>query len=178
MSDDLSITDSQDIAELLDSDKLPGGPDDPDLEPIYPLDRPLGIDQYGLTAAEEEVEEPFDERVLRDEPDPLAVELDGATPSQQAATGLPEELDSLEASLDPETRELVDRIEPELADARARADEDRPGEPVGRLVEPDDEDVSWRDSEGTSVARQGEQDPRSLSAEEAAMHLTDPPPGR
>lgn len=85
MSDDLSITDSQDMAELLDSDK-PGGPDDPDLEPTYPLDRPLGIDQYGMTAAEEEVEEPFDERVLRDEPDPLAVERAPRSPGRANRT--------------------------------------------------------------------------------------------
>ena len=87
--------DEQDQAELLDSDHL-GTADDPDIEPGFPADRPLGVDEYGLTAAEEQVGEPLEERVERETPDPLLQELDGidtvtdpvddgAVPAEEAA---------------------------------------------------------------------------------------------
>lgn len=47
-------------AEDLDDDKLGGS---------YPPDEPLGVDQYGTTHAEEEVDEPLEERLAREEPD-------------------------------------------------------------------------------------------------------------
>src|SRR6056297_3392132 len=82
--DDLAPGDAQDVAELLDSDTVgvsegpPGGRDDPDLEPGYPPDRPLGVEEYGITAAEERVDESMEERVERETPDPLATRLDDA----------------------------------------------------------------------------------------------------
>src|SRR4051812_13340454 len=66
-------SDPQDLAEALDSDKLPGDHDDPDVEPEYPLDVPIGVDEYGLTSAEEQFDEPLEERVRRESPDPLVV---------------------------------------------------------------------------------------------------------
>ncbi len=66
--------DEQDRSEALDGDELPGDADDPDTS--YPLEQLLGADQYGLSAAEEEIDEPLEERVAREDPDPLAVELD------------------------------------------------------------------------------------------------------
>lgn len=52
--------DSDQRAEDLDDDKLGGD---------YPPEQPLGVDEYGTTHAEEEVDEPLEERVAREEPD-------------------------------------------------------------------------------------------------------------
>src|SRR5947199_209332 len=52
--------DEQDLAEQLDEDKVDGE---------YPPDRPLGVDTYGTTAAEERVGEPLVEAMAREEPD-------------------------------------------------------------------------------------------------------------
>jgi hypothetical protein len=50
----------QNNAEALDDDKLP---DD------YPPDQPLGVDEYGTTAAEERWDEPIEERLEREVPE-------------------------------------------------------------------------------------------------------------
>ena len=50
----------QDRAEALDDDKLGGE---------FPPEDPLGVDEYGTTAAEERVDEPLAERVAREEPE-------------------------------------------------------------------------------------------------------------
>jgi hypothetical protein len=52
--------DPQDQAEALDDDRIDGD---------YPPDRPLGVDAYGTTGAEERWDEPLAERVSREEPD-------------------------------------------------------------------------------------------------------------
>lgn len=69
----------QGMAEATDSDKL-GTPDDPDVEPGFPPDEPLGVEEYGLSAAEEQVGEPLEERVQRETSDPLATELGDGDP--------------------------------------------------------------------------------------------------
>ena len=68
--------DPQDQAEALDSDEL-GVDDNEEVEPEYPADHPLGVDEYGLTPAEEEVGETLEERVAREIPDPLLETLEG-----------------------------------------------------------------------------------------------------
>ncbi|MBA2279922.1 MAG: hypothetical protein H0W25_01610 [Acidimicrobiia bacterium] len=55
------MADDQDRSEALDEDKIE------DLD--YPPDRPLGVDEYGTTAAEKEVDEPLAQRAWREEPD-------------------------------------------------------------------------------------------------------------
>lgn len=92
--------DEQDRSEALDGDELPGDPDDPDTD--YPLDQLLGADQYGLTAAEEEIDEPLEERVARETPDPLAVELDEEEREEEA--------DEAGTSLDAELRRIDDEL--------------------------------------------------------------------
>ncbi len=144
-NDPTTAGDPQDMAEALDSDKL-GTPDDPDVEPGFPPDRLSGANQYGTSAAEEQIPEPLAERVLRERPEPLADELD----------------DAAEAQVDPV----------ELAGADGLLG-DPPDGVVGRLVEPDAEDVSWVDDEATSVARGVSQ--KDLSAEELAVHRTESP---
>ncbi len=92
--------DPQDLAEALDGDELPGDPDDPDTS--YPLEELLGADEYGLTAAEEEVDEPLEERVAREVPDPLAVELDEEEREEEAdeaGTSLAAELRHIDEEL-------------------------------------------------------------------------------
>ena len=68
--------DPLDQSEALDNDNL-GIDDDAEVEPGYPLDEPLGVEEYGLTPAEEQVGEPIEESVEREIPDPLVQELDG-----------------------------------------------------------------------------------------------------
>lgn len=74
-----NLNDSQDIAEALDDDKLPGDTFDSSPEPEYPLDEPLGLDQYGLTEAEDQIPEPIAESLARERPDPLVAELEHKT---------------------------------------------------------------------------------------------------
>ena len=56
-----SIPVSQDDqSEALDDDKLAGE---------FPPDEPVGVDEYGITPAEQRIDEPIDERVLREQPE-------------------------------------------------------------------------------------------------------------
>jgi hypothetical protein len=57
-------------AESTDSDKLG------DME--YPPDRPLGVEEYGVTGAEQKTPEPLEDRVAREEPEahPTSTEAD------------------------------------------------------------------------------------------------------
>lgn len=50
----------QQRAEDLDEDKIGGE---------YPPERPLGVEEYGTTAAEEAWDEPLEERLAREEPE-------------------------------------------------------------------------------------------------------------
>ena len=56
-------TDDQTEAEALDDDEL---------SEVYPPEHLLGADEYGTTAAEERVNEPIEQQVLRELPDHLA----------------------------------------------------------------------------------------------------------
>ncbi|MEY2452602.1 MAG: hypothetical protein QOD92_2176 [Acidimicrobiaceae bacterium] len=60
----MAVDDPQDEAEALDDDELTGGRE-------YPPERPLAVEDYGTTAAEERVPEPLDEFVKREEADRL-----------------------------------------------------------------------------------------------------------
>jgi hypothetical protein len=64
---DVEPTDEQDVAESLDQDETGGG--DADYPEDYPLDRPLGVEEYGTTGDEEETGESIRRRVAREEPD-------------------------------------------------------------------------------------------------------------
>src|SRR3954471_16582192 len=54
------MADEQDRAEFLDDDKLEGD---------FPPDQPIGVDTFGITAAEERWGEPLAEAISRQEPD-------------------------------------------------------------------------------------------------------------
>ncbi len=82
------MSDEQDLAEALDADKVDDDLDDGELEPAYPPDELQGADEYGITPADDEVDEPLGERVAREEPDPLVEELDGRQPVGGGADGV------------------------------------------------------------------------------------------
>lgn len=89
------VSEPQSAAEQLDADKLPGDQDDPTAGGAYPPDRPLAVDDYGTTPAEERTPEPLDEWVEREMPedstaadDPLAPENSPAVSAEEAAMHL------------------------------------------------------------------------------------------
>lgn len=74
------MPDEQDQAENLDGDKIDDDVRVEEDSTIYPPDSYQGVDEYGLTAAEERYDEPYEEQVLREEPEPLVEELEGRAP--------------------------------------------------------------------------------------------------
>jgi hypothetical protein len=87
------MSDEQDQAEALDEDELRIDDDAFDDDPAHDLNDPpmraMGVHEYGITAAEEEFDEPLEERVRRETPDPLVEELERE-----------EEEDELDAEID------------------------------------------------------------------------------
>jgi len=71
------VADEQDRAEALDDDVVDDDADF-DEEPAgdYPPDVLQGANQYGVTEAEESVDEPLEERIAREEPDPVLEALE------------------------------------------------------------------------------------------------------
>jgi hypothetical protein len=138
---DANTTDDANASELLDDDKLPAE---------YPPDEPMGVEEYGTTAAEQAVPEPLDERVLREEPDqPLAT-----TPTVDDQVGRLVDLEpgqELDLTAEAVAREVDDVDASDLA-----ASDLTSGDPTRRDV---------------AQERTG-----ALPAEEAAMHLTEDPP--
>ena len=90
------MSDEQDLAEALDEDELRIDEDVFDDDPAHDLNDPpmraVGVHEYGLTAAEEEVDEPLEERVRRENPDPLVEELEAELEEDE----LEAEIDALE----------------------------------------------------------------------------------
>lgn len=135
------------------------GPDDANLSELtdddklaseYPPDEPVGAEEYGTTAREQVVPESLEERVAREEPDlRLGGEIE---PDVHVGT-----LVDPEQGLGPDvTAEAVAReLDPEGPGA-LDVDDAVSGDPTTR-------DVAQEREAGES-------------AEEAAMHLTDPPP--
>jgi len=71
------VRDEQDEAEALDVDRIdPQERGDDEELGAYPPDRLLGANQYGVVPSEEEVDEPLDERIAREEPEPLIEALE------------------------------------------------------------------------------------------------------
>jgi hypothetical protein len=173
MSDMSEPGDPQDQAEALDTDKVPGGYDDPLIEPEYPLDELMGADDYGVTAAEERVDEPLEERLERESPDPLAEELDARVAEEDRHDrpgSLETALDTVEADFDQETLDAVNHLQTPVG-----MDVPSEEEPVGRIYESSltDDVTSFIDEEAEAVGSAAEAD--DLSAEEAAMHTTADP---
>jgi hypothetical protein len=150
--------DPQDVAEALDPDVLPRY-DDAEDALTYPPDRLQGANAYGTTEAEERVDEPLDERVAHEEPDPLA--------------GIDEP--DAEALLEIEAEERDERLFREVSlegTGEATDDLDDIGRPVGRIGMPGPDDDAPVDADDEADAVAWAADAADLSAEEDAMHVT------
>ena len=55
---------------------------------MAPRDYPVAATDFGVTADEARLQEPLTDRVLREEPDPLALELDGAAATTDSGVGM------------------------------------------------------------------------------------------
>jgi hypothetical protein len=119
-----SDTDPQDEAESLDVEEISDDDDDPEGDLAYPPNHLEGVNQYGITEAEQRTDEPLEERISRE---------------------TPEVFDSLDRD-DPSSPGSYDLADPE----------------VGRLLELED------DLDAVAAEQP------DLSAEESAVHLTDP----
>ena len=122
---------SNEHARELDEEGIPDleTPINEDEGMIPPRDHPQGVEEFGITAAEERMDEPIADRVLREEPD-----FDESTVAQAADDAI-----------------------------------------GGRLLEPGSEDVDVLDEEKDSIATLVTDGEEGLTAEEAAMHITDSP---
>ena len=136
-------SDDANYAELLDDDKLP---------PAYPPDEPLAVDEYGVTAAEEAVQEPLAERVAREEPDVVPAAEDPPYGDPVGALVAPESaVDELDVTAEEVAHEVTGAERPAL----------------------DDGDLAFGDSTTRDVAQERFD---ARPAEEDAMHVTPPPP--
>lgn len=160
--------DSQDVAESLDPDVMPDY-DDPTGTLQYPPERPLGVNQYGVAAAEERVDEPLEERVRREVVDPLD-EIDEPDDDTMGAIEA-EALDPYPVIDDDLVAQLT--APPVQPGDRSTLDDDLldnvDGTSVGRLVAPGGDDPILADDEAQAVAQSV--DEPDLSAEEEAVHL-------
>jgi hypothetical protein len=117
----------------------------------YPPDQPLGVNER-LTAAEEQIDEPLADRVAREVPDELAMEESAGDYRQVGA--LVDAGD--EYNLDLEADMVASEILPE-----------------GSIEQLDVDDIASGDDTLRDMTQERE---GVIPAEEAAMHLTDPPP--
>ncbi|HYY09699.1 MAG TPA: DUF5709 domain-containing protein [Kineosporiaceae bacterium] len=143
-------------------DQLTEGPMDLTLEQGYsPPERPLGLDKFGTTLAEERQGETLDQRIAQEEPDPnMEVDLVEGEPAVRAGEGgdVPDDIDL--GSGDVPDSVFDDGVidDGEVGDARA-----------GRLVDPDAGGTG--DTEKDLVGYDVGVDGAAASAEEAAMHI-------
>src|SRR5919202_899131 len=138
-------------------DRLSEDPMDQVLEQGYsPPERPLGLDKFGTTLAEERQGETLDQRIAQEEPDPnMEVDLVEGEPAVRAGEGgdVPDDIDL--GSGDVPDSVFDDGV---VGDARA-----------GRLVDPDAGGTG--DTEKDLVGYDVGVDGAAASAEEAAMHI-------
>jgi len=126
--------------------------DDAKLGGDYPPDEPMGVEEYGLTAQEERVDEPLADRIAREEPD-FGERAEGSLGGDEDAVG---------RLVAPDEGVHVDD---EAAAVATAVDDVRPDDlPVG--------DVGTGDSTTYDVATELVPE---LSAEEAAVHVREVP---
>ena len=126
-----------------------------------PPERPLALDKFGTTLAEERQGEALDQRIAQEEPDPaMEVDLVEGEPPVRAGVGgdVPDDIDLGSGDVPDDVFEdgIVD--DGEVGDARA-----------GRLVDPDAGGTG--DNEKDLVGYDVGVDGAGASAEEAAMHV-------
>lgn len=154
------------------------GPDNVDeaLDTAYsPPERPLGLDEFGTTQAEEERGETLDQRLAREVPDPaMQVDLVEGEPAVRAGEGAGDEVspDDLYDADDPDAEDRGDSIYRDGLLESGVLDDGEVGEArAGRLVDPDR--GAGEDVEKDLVASDVGIDGGAASAEEAAMHVVD-----
>jgi hypothetical protein len=128
-----------------------------------PPERPLALDKFGTTLAEEREGETLDDRLSEEEPDPnMEVDLVEGEPAVRAGEGgdVPDDIDYGSADVPDDVFEdgVVD--DGEVGDARA-----------GRLVDTDAGGAG--DTEKDLVGYDVGVDGAAASAEEAAVHVVD-----
>jgi hypothetical protein len=149
----------------VESGRIADGPDPAAL----PADRPVAVDRFGTTAEEQLAGSPLDARLAQEEPDVLAAE-----PDPTAEADVPDEDSDARAQFDADVATPSLESDPDSPVSLY----DRPldgtvGEPVGRLVEPDQGYLS--DTEADAVATDAGAAGGGPSAEELAVHETRPP---
>ena len=126
-----------------------------------PNERPLALDKFGTTLAEERQGETLDQRIAQEEPDP-AMEVDlveGEPPLRAGEEGaVPDDVDLGEGEIPDDVVDYGILDDGEVGDARA-----------GRLVDPDAGGTG--DTEKDLVGYDVGVDGGAASAEEAAMHV-------
>ncbi len=151
--EDTSSTEDEQLEQLTEADTLDdSGVADPLDRGYSPPERERGTRAFGTTAEEQSREEPLEERIRQEVPDP-----DSAYGAPDNESGLDEERVGGD---DPDAIEAEDDWlgDPEVGDERA-----------GRLVA--DDEGSHEDEEGELWARDVGIDGAAASAEEAAVHV-------
>jgi hypothetical protein len=145
--------DAREADEVIDTDVVFGEDEaDDELDRSYsPPERPLGLDRFGTTLAEERAGETLDQRLAEEEPDP-ALQVEPLDPRDREA-GLGEPGD--------------DALERPVAQGWGRTAAPR----SGRLVAPDE--GFGEDREKDLIAQDVGIDGGAAGAEEAAMHVVD-----
>jgi hypothetical protein len=151
MSDATAGDDDQDLAESFDPDVVGEG------YQAYPPERPLGVDQYGTTPAEERTDEPLEERVRREEPDASMETGRDAGRERRAEAG--------EASADDELQVGGPPLEGEVSFGRV------PDDPDLLLVDDELGDETTHDEGFGPDPDLGEEE---QPAETAALHVEEP----
>jgi Family of unknown function (DUF5709) len=135
-----------------------------------PGDRPLGLDHYGVTPEEARLGESLDYKIDREVPDtasdPSAIDEDAAVTADADAP----DPDTALVFSDPPVSTGTDSA---VSTYDATDDLFEPGDPVGRLVEPDE--GAHPDEEADAIAYDADAAGGGPSAEELAMHETPEP---
>jgi hypothetical protein len=149
----------------VDSGRIADGPDPAAL----PSDTPVAVDRFGTTAEEQLAGSPLDARLAQEEPDVLAEE-----PGAEDDGDVADEDSDERAQFDADVAGPGPESDPDSPVSLY----DRPldgttGEPVGRLVEPDQGYLS--DTEADAIATDAGAAGGGPSAEELAVHEIRPP---
>jgi hypothetical protein len=138
-----------------------------------PADHPVAVDRFGTTAEEQRAGDSLDYRLSQEEPD-VPVDDPLAAPGGGLADEATSEQAAAQAQLDADVMDPGPQYDPDSAVSMY----DRPldgtaGEPVGRLVEPDQGGLF--DTETDAIAMDAGAAGGGASAEELAIHETTPP---
>jgi hypothetical protein len=150
----------------VESGRIADGPDPAAL----PSDTPAAVDRFGTTAQEQLVGSPLNARLAQEEPDVLASEPDPDAPGEDVADEDSDERAQFDADVVSPGPESDPNSPVSLYD---RPLDGTPGEPVGRLVAPDQGYLS--DTEADAIAYDAGAAGGGPSAEELAVHETPPP---